>query len=84
MKSNACTIEIETNLTVKRPWYLVIQKQTTITLQKLNLWWCFLLCFFCAIRDPLSGRAFVFQAMRLTDSSPDVSETLPGATKNHF
>ena len=38
-------------------------------------------CLGGAIRDPLSGRAFVFQAMRLTgaaDVLEPISETLPG------
>ena len=79
---NACTIEIEAEFDGKKePWYLLFKNETHNHPTEIEPFGGASTCLGGAIRDPLSGRAFVFQAMRLTgaaDVLEPVSQTLPG------
>lgn len=79
---NACTIEIEAEFDGKKePWYLLFKNETHNHPTEIEPFGGASTCLGGAIRDPLSGRAFVFQAMRLTgaaDVLESISETLPG------
>ncbi len=79
---NACTIEIDAEFDGKKePWYLLFKNETHNHPTEIEPFGGASTCLGGAIRDPLSGRAFVFQAMRLTgaaDVLEPISETLPG------
>ena len=79
---NACTIEIEAEFDGKKePWYLLFKNETHNHPTEIEPFGGASTCLGGAIRDPLSGRAFVFQAMRLTgaaDVLEPISETLTG------
>jgi phosphoribosylformylglycinamidine synthase len=79
---NACTIEIEAEFDGKKePWYLLFKNETHNHPTEIEPFGGASTCLGGAIRDPLSGRAFVYQAMRLTGAAnvlEPVSETLPG------
>lgn len=79
---NACTIEIEADYDGKKePWYLLFKNETHNHPTEIEPFGGASTCLGGAIRDPLSGRAFVFQAMRLSgaaDVLEPISETLPG------
>ena len=79
---NACTIEIEAEFDGKKePWYLLFKNETHNHPTEIEPFGGASTCLGGAIRDPLSGRAFVFQAMRLTgaaDVLEPISATLPG------
>lgn len=79
---NACTIQIEAEYDGKKePWYLLFKNETHNHPTEIEPFGGASTCLGGAIRDPLSGRSFVFQAMRLTgaaDVLEPVSHTLPG------
>ncbi|MEC5158163.1 phosphoribosylformylglycinamidine synthase [Chryseobacterium sp. MP_3.2] len=79
---NACTIEIEAEFDGKKePWYLLFKNETHNHPTEIEPFGGASTCLGGAIRDPLSGRAFVYQAMRLTgaaDVLEPISQTLPG------
>ncbi len=79
---NACTIEIEAEFDGKKePWYLLFKNETHNHPTEIEPFGGASTCLGGAIRDPLSGRAFVFQAMRLSGAAnvlEPISETLPG------
>lgn len=79
---NACTVEIEAEYDGKKePWYLLFKNETHNHPTEIEPFGGASTCLGGAIRDPLSGRAFVYQAMRLTgagDVLEPVSKTLPG------
>lgn len=79
---NACTVEIEVEYDGKKePWYLLFKNETHNHPTEIEPFGGASTCLGGAIRDPLSGRSFVFQAMRLTgaaDVLEPVSNTLPG------
>ena len=79
---NACTIEIEAEFDGKKePWYLLFKNETHNHPTEIEPFGGASTCLGGAIRDPLSGRAFVFQAMRLSgaaDVLEPVSATIPG------
>ena len=79
---NACTIEIEAEFDGKKePWYLLFKNETHNHPTEIEPFGGASTCLGGAIRDPLSGRAFVYQAMRLTGAAnilENISETLPG------
>lgn len=79
---NACTIEIEAEFDGKKePWYLLFKNETHNHPTEIEPFGGASTCIGGAIRDPLSGRAFVYQAMRLTGAGnilEPVSETLVG------
>lgn len=79
---NACTIQIEAEYDGKKePWYLLFKNETHNHPTEIEPFGGASTCLGGAIRDPLSGRSFVFQAMRLTgaaDVLETVDKTLPG------
>ncbi|MGS0747293.1 phosphoribosylformylglycinamidine synthase [Halpernia sp. GG3] len=79
---NACTIQIEVEYDGKKePWYLLFKNETHNHPTEIEPFGGASTCIGGAIRDPLSGRAFVYQAMRLTGAGnilEPVSETLAG------
>ncbi|WP_034691079.1 phosphoribosylformylglycinamidine synthase [Kaistella palustris] len=79
---NACTIEIEAEFDGKKePWYLLFKNETHNHPTEIEPFGGASTCLGGAIRDPLSGRAFVYQAMRLSgaaDVLEPVSDTIAG------
>ena len=79
---NACTIEIEAEFDGKKePWYLLFKNETHNHPTEIEPFGGASTCLGGAIRDPLSGRAFVYQAMRFSGAAnvlEPISETLPG------
>lgn len=79
---NACTVEIEAEYDGKKePWYLLFKNETHNHPTEIEPFGGASTCLGGAIRDPLSGRAYVYQAMRLTGAAnvlEPISETLPG------
>lgn len=79
---NACTVEIEAEYDGKKePWYLLFKNETHNHPTEIEPFGGASTCLGGAIRDPLSGRAYVYQAMRLTGAGnvlEPISATLPG------
>lgn len=73
---NACTIKIEAEFDGKtEPWYLLFKNETHNHPTEIEPFGGASTCLGGAIRDPLSGRSFVYQAMRLTGAA-DVLEPI--------
>ncbi|MGB0850010.1 MAG: phosphoribosylformylglycinamidine synthase [Bacteroidia bacterium] len=79
---NACTIEIEVDVEgEKQEWYLLFKNETHNHPTEIEPFGGASTCVGGAIRDPLSGRAFVYQAMRVTGSADPrerIEDTLEG------
>jgi phosphoribosylformylglycinamidine synthase len=83
---NACTIRVlaefkEGDTNVLEPWLLLFKNETHNHPTEIEPFGGAATCLGGAIRDPLSGRAYVYQAMRITgggDPRAELSETLPG------
>ena len=79
---NACTVKIDVTVDgVKEPWLLLFKNETHNHPTEIEPFGGAATCIGGAIRDPLSGRAYVYGAMRLTgaaDPLKPVSETIPG------
>ncbi|MBQ9188891.1 MAG: phosphoribosylformylglycinamidine synthase [Clostridia bacterium] len=79
---NACTVKIEVEADgVKEPWLLLFKNETHNHPTEIEPFGGAATCIGGAIRDPLSGRSYVYGAMRVTgaaDPTVPVSETLPG------
>ncbi|VDH06026.1 phosphoribosylformylglycinamidine synthase [Bergeyella zoohelcum] len=79
---NACTIKIEAEFDGKKePWYLLFKNETHNHPTEIEPFGGASTCLGGAIRDPLSGRSFVYQAMRLSgaaDVLEPIENTLPG------
>ena len=79
---NACTVKIEVENDGRRePWLLLFKNETHNHPTEIEPFGGAATCIGGAIRDPLSGRAYVYGAMRVTgaaDPTRPVSETLPG------
>ena len=79
---NACTVKIEIEADgVKEPWLLLFKNETHNHPTEIEPFGGAATCIGGAIRDPLSGRSYVYGAMRLTgaaDPLKPVSETLEG------
>ena len=79
---NACTVKIEVEVDGrKEPWLLLFKNETHNHPTEIEPFGGAATCIGGAIRDPLSGRSYVYGAMRLTgaaDPLTPVSETLPG------
>ena len=79
---NACTVKI--NVTVDgqtQPWLLLFKNETHNHPTEIEPFGGAATCIGGAIRDPLSGRSYVYGAMRVTgaaDPLKPVSETIPG------
>ncbi|MBR5767056.1 MAG: phosphoribosylformylglycinamidine synthase [Clostridia bacterium] len=79
---NACTVKIDVTEDGKdKPWLLLFKNETHNHPTEIEPFGGAATCIGGAIRDPLSGRAYVYGAMRVTgasDPTVPVSETLPG------
>ena len=79
---NACTVKIEVDTEDGRePWLLLFKNETHNHPTEIEPFGGAATCIGGAIRDPLSGRAYVYAAMRVTgaaDPLAPVENTLPG------
>ena len=79
---NACSVVIDVDVNgAPEPWLLQFKNETHNHPTEIEPFGGAATCIGGAIRDPLSGRAYVYQAMRVTgaaDPLAPVSETLPG------
>ncbi|WP_159584244.1 phosphoribosylformylglycinamidine synthase [Streptococcus halichoeri] len=74
---NACSVEIEVDVNgVKEPWLLMFKNETHNHPTEIEPFGGAATCIGGAIRDPLSGRSYVYQAMRISGAG-DI--TLPYA-----
>ena len=79
---NACTVKIKVDVEGKsEDWLLLFKNETHNHPTEIEPFGGAATCIGGAIRDPLSGRAYVYAAMRVTGAAnplKPVSETLPG------
>ena len=79
---NACTVKITVDVDgVQEPWLLLFKNETHNHPTEIEPFGGAATCIGGAIRDPLSGRSYVYGAMRLTgaaDPTKPLSETLEG------
>lgn len=79
---NACSIKIPVFINnEEQEWLIMFKNETHNHPTEIEPFGGAATCLGGAIRDPLSGRAFVYQAMRVTGSGDprmDIKETLPG------
>ena len=79
---NACTVKIEVEADgVREPWLLLFKNETHNHPTEIEPFGGAATCIGGAIRDPLSGRSYVYGAMRVTgaaDPLKPVCETIPG------
>ncbi len=79
---NACTVKIDVNVEGKaEKWLLLFKNETHNHPTEIEPFGGAATCVGGAIRDPLSGRSYVYAAMRVTgagDPTVPVSETIPG------
>jgi len=77
---NACSVKIKVDVDGKeQDWLLMFKNETHNHPTEIEPFGGAATCLGGAIRDPLSGRSFVYQAMRLTGAGdPLKSDTLPG------
>ncbi len=79
---NACTVKIDIDVDgEKEPWLLLFKNETHNHPTEIEPFGGAATCIGGAIRDPLSGRSYVYGAMRLTgaaDPLKPVNETLKG------
>ena len=79
---NACTVKIDVEVDgVSEPWLLLFKNETHNHPTEIEPFGGAATCIGGAIRDPLSGRSYVYGAMRVTgaaDPLKPVNETIPG------
>ncbi len=79
---NACTVKIEVEADGKKePWLLLFKNETHNHPTEIEPFGGAATCIGGAIRDPLSGRSYVYAAMRVTgagDPTVPIEETLKG------
>lgn len=79
---NACTVKIDVEVNGKKePWLLLFKNETHNHPTEIEPFGGAATCIGGAIRDPLSGRSYVYAAMRVTgaaDPLKSVSETMEG------
>ena len=79
---NACTVKMDIEVDgVIEPWLLLFKNETHNHPTEIEPFGGAATCIGGAIRDPLSGRSYVYGAMRVTgaaDPLKPVSETIPG------
>lgn len=79
---NACTVKITVNVDGKdEPWLLLFKNETHNHPTEIEPFGGAATCIGGAIRDPLSGRSYVYAAMRVTgaaDPTVPVSQTMKG------
>ena len=79
---NACTVKMEIEVDGKTvPWLLLFKNETHNHPTEIEPFGGAATCIGGAIRDPLSGRSYVYAAMRVTgaaDPTVPVADTIPG------
>ena len=79
---NACTVKIDVEVDgVLEPWLLLFKNETHNHPTEIEPFGGAATCIGGAIRDPLSGRSYVYGAMRVTGAAnplKPVNETIPG------
>ena len=79
---NACTVKVKVDVNgTDEDWLFLFKNETHNHPTEIEPFGGAATCVGGAIRDPLSGRSYVYQAMRVTgagDPTVPVSETLPG------
>ncbi len=79
---NACTVKIDVEIDGKtEPWLLLFKNETHNHPTEIEPFGGAATCIGGAIRDPLSGRSYVYGAMRVTGAAnplKSVAETMPG------
>ena len=79
---NACTVKIEVETDGKKePWLLLFKNETHNHPTEIEPFGGAATCIGGAIRDPLSGRSYVYAAMRVTgagDPTVDITKTIKG------
>ena len=79
---NACSIKVDVDIDgVKEPWLIMFKNETHNHPTEIEPFGGAATCLGGAIRDPLSGRSYVYQAMRVSGSGDPrrkLTETLPG------
>ncbi len=79
---NACSIRVPVDVDgVEQPWLLMFKNETHNHPTEIEPYGGAATCLGGAIRDPLSGRSYVYQSMRVTGAANPlmpVEETLPG------
>ncbi len=79
---NACTVKIDVDVDgVREPWLLLFKNETHNHPTEIEPFGGAATCIGGAIRDPLSGRSYVYGAMRVTgaaDPLKPIKETIPG------
>lgn len=79
---NACTVKVKVDVNgTDEDWLYLFKNETHNHPTEIEPFGGAATCIGGAIRDPLSGRSYVYQAMRVTgaaDPTVPVSETLPG------
>ena len=79
---NACSIKIKADVDgILQDWLIMFKNETHNHPTEIEPFGGAATCLGGAIRDPLSGRSYVYQAMRITgaaDPRKKLSETLPG------
>ena len=79
---NACTVKIQVRVDGREePWLLLFKNETHNHPTEIEPFGGAATCIGGAIRDPLSGRSYVYGAMRVTgaaDPTQPISETIPG------
>ena len=79
---NACSVEIEVDVDgIKEPWLLMFKNETHNHPTEIEPFGGAATCIGGAIRDPLSGRSYVYQAMRISgagDITTPIAETRAG------
>jgi phosphoribosylformylglycinamidine synthase len=79
---NACSIKVDVDVNgVKEPWLVMFKNETHNHPTEIEPFGGAATCLGGAIRDPLSGRSYVYQAMRITgsgDPRESIEDTLQG------
>jgi len=79
---NACSVKVKANIDGEdADWLLMFKNETHNHPTEIEPFGGAATCLGGAIRDPLSGRSYVYQAMRVTgaaDPTVPISDTLPG------
>ena len=79
---NACTVKVKVDVNgTEEDWFFLFKNETHNHPTEIEPFGGAATCIGGAIRDPLSGRSYVYQAMRVTgasDPTVPVSETIPG------
>ncbi|MDR1655005.1 MAG: phosphoribosylformylglycinamidine synthase [Treponema sp.] len=84
---NACSVKVKVNVNGRtEPWLLMFKNETHNHPTEIEPFGGAATCIGGAIRDPLSGRSYVYQAMRISGAANPLAppeQTLPGKLPQH-